>query len=340
MAAWNDLGFTWSTSIVLTVIGFRLLTLPIAIKAQRQGAIITVHKPNLEVLRGDLNAAKGPARQIVSEKYSNYVNANKIPQLPWAQFAFAGVQAGLFYNIYSHFKGMAAHPDQFRSFVTESPLWLDSLALPDPIYGLPLLTASAIGASTYLSVAIKGNGGFMDGVSSDKIFFYVACGGAFFMVSFMGGTAPAALWLVMLPNFLFSTSVNLLLKQPTIRSLLDIPDIKDIRRDMELNASVSGSSGTGSARVHYKTLVADLNENKKLQDSISSLKSENHNENIPTSADGVMRNTVTNGLTADCILDEQRKLIMQKALAARAAQSDRAAKIISTLRCKQQKNEK
>lgn len=41
-------------------------------------------------------------------------------------------------------RGMIAHPDAFRSFVVDSPLWLDSLVLADPMGAMPIVSALAV----------------------------------------------------------------------------------------------------------------------------------------------------------------------------------------------------
>merc|ERR1712054_650162 len=59
-------------------------------------------------------------------------------------------QMPLYVTAFASMRGFAGHPDLFKSFAMEAPLWLDSLALPDPYALLPLFTAAIMLTNTEL----------------------------------------------------------------------------------------------------------------------------------------------------------------------------------------------
>merc|ERR1719163_437120 len=59
-------------------------------------------------------------------------------------------QMPLYITAFASMRGFANHPDLFRGFAMEAPLWLDSLALADPYALMPLFTAAIMLTNTEL----------------------------------------------------------------------------------------------------------------------------------------------------------------------------------------------
>merc|ERR1712050_790618 len=59
-------------------------------------------------------------------------------------------QMPLYITAFASFRGFANYPNLFPGFAMEAPLWLDSLALPDPSALLPCITAGIMLTNTEL----------------------------------------------------------------------------------------------------------------------------------------------------------------------------------------------
>jgi hypothetical protein len=76
----------------------------------------------------------------LQEKYNALVNEHG------RFFAFKGMVGSLipiplFMMSFASLRGLAEHPHLFSNFALQDPIWLDSLALPDPYFILPCLSA-------------------------------------------------------------------------------------------------------------------------------------------------------------------------------------------------------
>ena len=100
--------------------------------------------------------------------------------------------------------GIMNHPDTFRSFVTSSSLWMDSLVLPDPYGVLPCLSALALLANAELNANPP-----QPGQEETAEYFKMVMRGAFLTwVPWTAGSLPAATFLFIATNGLYTAGIT------------------------------------------------------------------------------------------------------------------------------------
>ncbi|CAK0799845.1 unnamed protein product, partial [Prorocentrum cordatum] len=150
----DALGCSWLAAIVMACVGIRAITLPIsvsAIRGSREKALIQPEFVRLTEKQQQLSADGDQEKMAENNK-----KLQAFQQKHGKFFMLKGtgnlilVQMPLYITAVTAMRGFASHPDVFRSFAMESPLWLDSLALADPYALLPMTTAAIMITNTEL----------------------------------------------------------------------------------------------------------------------------------------------------------------------------------------------
>ncbi|CAK9032689.1 unnamed protein product [Durusdinium trenchii] len=139
-------GCTWLSAIVCTCVAIRTLLLPVSvasIRGSREKAVLQPQYENLMQKQKELRIDGDPEKNSKIQK-----QIQQFTQKHGRLFMMKGtwnlifVQLPLYITAFAALRGMAGHPDLFRGFAMESPLWLESLALADPCYVMPILTSA------------------------------------------------------------------------------------------------------------------------------------------------------------------------------------------------------
>ena len=136
-------GCSWLAAIIGTCFGIRLIALPVSVSAIRGTREKALLQPKYEELMAKQKETEGdPVKaQEAQKKIQAFTQKHgKLFMMKgtWNLFLF---QMPLYITAFAAMRGMANHPDVFRGFAMEAPLWLDSLALSDPYYLMPILTS-------------------------------------------------------------------------------------------------------------------------------------------------------------------------------------------------------
>ncbi|ANQ06782.1 Inner membrane protein oxa1-2 [Plasmodium coatneyi] len=149
---------SWMTSIVATTSFMRMIILPLTVSAERDRRKQKILNPLIKELTNKLksNAQDGNIKMALEfkKKILNIRNTHGISLIPKSIILMAFFQTPLFFIFYFSMKKMASYPEVFKEFTFESPLWLDSLSLPDPYYILPLLSSLLLLSNNELTALI------------------------------------------------------------------------------------------------------------------------------------------------------------------------------------------
>jgi len=282
-------GCSWLSAIVLAVIGIRVVTLPVsiaAIRGSREKALIQpqfaelMEKQRALNLEGDQEKVAEVSRklQAFQQKHGKFFMLKGT----WNLLCF---QMPLYITAFASMRGFAGHPDLFRGFAMEAPLWLDSLALPDPYALLPLFTAcimltnAEIFGSIDTEVAaanpadmLKASGmGAQNNLQKYQPWIMRASSVAFVPLTW---NFPAGVFVFMSTNLIVATLQNKLLRTPALERLLEIPPTIE-----SVNAANAAAAATRVGPAPMTPLLGTLR-----QYGIAST-TENTNRVLPAPAD-------------------------------------------------------
>jgi len=232
-------GCSWFAAIMLAVLGIRIVTLPISVAAVRAGREKAVIQPKFEALMQKQKSMSISSNQEQAARVEKELG--QFTQKHGRFFMLKGTgnlilfQMPLYMTAFASMRGFANHPDLFRGFAMESPLWLDSLALSDPYALLPLLTAAMFVTNTELFGSIdtevaqaaptvsESTSSQVTGESTFKKYQkWIMRGSAVFFVP-MTWNFPAGVFVFMSTNTVLSSLQNVVLRLPALERLLEIP---------------------------------------------------------------------------------------------------------------------
>lgn len=240
----DAVGCSWLMAIVFACLGIRVMTLPVSvasIRAGREKALIQpqwtelVEKQKALTLEGDQEKLQGVSKKLqeFTAKHGKF-------------FMFKGMsnlvlfQMPLYITAFAAMRGFAGHPHLFTGFAMESPLWLDSLALPDPYAVFPLLTASIMLTNTELfgsidsevsTVEMQQSAAALSPVSGMQKYQKPMMRVAALAFIPMTWNFPAGVFVFMSTNMVASTLQNRLLRLPALERVLEIPPRPEVAKE-------------------------------------------------------------------------------------------------------------
>jgi len=233
----DTLGCSWTMAIVLACLGIRIVTLPVSVAAIRGAREKALIQPQFVELTQRQQALAVDGDQ--QKKADNVKKLQDFTQKHGKFFMLKGTwnlilfQMPLYITAFAAMRGLASHPDLFRGFAMEAPLWLDSLALQDPYAILPVFTAAimltnielfgsidteaaATMPSSPIENAVGGTGTFQ------KYQKHIMRGSAVAFVPLMW-SFPAGVFIFMSTNMISSQIQNRVLRLPVMERLLELP---------------------------------------------------------------------------------------------------------------------
>lgn len=254
----DTVGCSWLMAIVLACLSIRVATLPMTIAAARgarEKALIQpqftqlTEKQKTLTMEGDQSKAQEVSKQLqaFTQKHGKFFMLKGTSNLILFQMP-------LYITAFAAMRGFAGHPDLYRGFAMEAPLWLDSLALADPYALLPLLTASIMLTNTELFGSIDSEAAAVSPVAETTPAPGAAGGQATmqkYQKWFMRGSTvifipmtwnfPAGVFIFMSTNMLASVVQNRLLRLPRLERLLEMPPRPESVAAAAATASAAGS---------------------------------------------------------------------------------------------------
>ncbi|XP_022247958.1 mitochondrial inner membrane protein OXA1L-like isoform X2 [Limulus polyphemus] len=137
-------GVPWWLSIVLGTLVVRTLMFPLMIKAQQNAAKLNNNLPQMQILQLKLTEARKSGNSMEAARYANelmiFMKEKDVNPLKGMLVPF--VQAPIFISFFMALREMANLP--LESMKTGGTMWFTDLTIPDPFYGLPLITCATL----------------------------------------------------------------------------------------------------------------------------------------------------------------------------------------------------
>ncbi|CRG93509.1 mitochondrial inner membrane protein OXA1, putative [Plasmodium gallinaceum] len=230
---------SWMTSIIATTIFMRIIILPLTISAERDRRKQKILNPLIKDLTNKLkiNAQDGNIKKALEYKKRilNIRNTHGISLIPKSIILMTFFQTPLFCIFYFSMKKMSSYPDIFKDFTFESPLWLDSLSLPDPYYILPFLSSLLLLSNNELTSLIDKN---INNNNQNKLYLEESefqknirkatkIGMRLFYISsvFFFKSMPSGLFIYFITNTFFQLFITQICKVKFVERFLDLPPL-------------------------------------------------------------------------------------------------------------------
>ncbi|KAI8093188.1 60Kd inner membrane protein-domain-containing protein [Halteromyces radiatus] len=222
------MGLPWWGSIAVATLVVRTALLPLIVKLQRNNARLMNINPEVTRIMNNLKTAQADGDAVATGKYSHEISDlfKKNQCHPMKSLGLPLIQMPVMISFFMALRAMAELP---VPGMTEGGLsWFSNLALPDPYYILPVISATGMlavleagteaGSATPQS---KGMKNFMRGITVLTVPF----------TAWM----PSGVFVYWITSNIFSIGQILALKNPSIRSALNIPQLikpaKELQKD-------------------------------------------------------------------------------------------------------------
>ncbi|KAK9821756.1 hypothetical protein WJX81_004573 [Elliptochloris bilobata] len=214
-------GLPWWASIMAATVALRLLIFPIQVWAMKNTRKLAIAKPEVQKaadwFREESTRPGVDVRQL-KQQYFTRIQAvyAKHKANPVTAFTPILIQGPLLIGAFTGLRALAQH--KVPSFVEGGALWFPDLSMPDPIYGLPVLTASVFLLMVELNASDGMEGHDAEMIQRMKIFM------RFFapLLVVMGGTLPAGVWMYWCTTNVWSIAQARLLRLAPVRSVLGL----------------------------------------------------------------------------------------------------------------------
>ncbi|KAM7266920.1 hypothetical protein ACFE04_009086 [Oxalis oulophora] len=212
-------GFSWWSSIVVTTLLIRTLTVPLLVNQLKSTTKLAHMKPRLEAIKEEIDN-KGNNPMAVAEGQKRMKSLFKEYGVsPFTPLKGLFIQAPIFISFFLAISNMA---EKVPSFKTGGAFWFLDLTTPDPLWALPVLTALGflINVECNMQQGMEGNamGATMKNVSR---------GLAVLTVPFTHNF-PKAIFCYWITSNLFSLAYGLVLRAPAAKRILGIPELPTV----------------------------------------------------------------------------------------------------------------
>ncbi|PVD20386.1 hypothetical protein C0Q70_18540 [Pomacea canaliculata] len=208
----------WWGAIVAGTICVRLLMFPLVIKSQRNAAHMHNHMPTMTRLQEKFTQARQSGNvveaSIAGRELMNFMQRNEIK--PFRNFLVPLAQMPVFLSVFVGLRQMANLP--VESMKTGGMFWFMDLTLPDPFYGLPIMTMLTF----FLTIEL-GVDGVKAGTMSHTMKWFFR-GMPIIMLPFIANF-PAAMLCYWFTSNGFSLVQVLFLKIPRVREFFKIEQL-------------------------------------------------------------------------------------------------------------------
>ena len=143
--------FGWLGAVAVSALGIRSLIFPLCLSSIREGRLKTTLLPQYSEMLREMSEMKTPSStnpkdserlQALQKRYIAFTS--KYGNVALKGTLASGIQIPMIMTGIVACNGIAMNPTIFPSVALESPLWLTSAALPDPLYILPAINAGLV----------------------------------------------------------------------------------------------------------------------------------------------------------------------------------------------------
>ena len=224
-------GLPWWGTIALATVAVRVALLPLMIKIQRNNAKLMNINPDVTRIMDNLKAAQAQGDTLATGKYSQEIqNLFKRNDChPMKSMGLPLIQMPVMISFFMAIRGMAELPVPGLS--NEGLLWFQDLAEKDPYYILPVV--SAAGVMAVLEAGTEAGAANPQSKGMKNVFRALTL----VMVPFTAWM-PSGVFVYWITSNFFSIGQILALKNPSIRSALNIPKL--VKKPEELQKNTKG----------------------------------------------------------------------------------------------------
>lgn len=210
---------SWCASIAIVTVCFRLLVLPLTIKASANAAKLNNIRPQIEEIQAKMrelmNSQDSVASAALLAQMKQLYKENDCS--PYKSILGPLVQLPMFVSFFFGIRGMAYLP--VESFKTGGYLWFQDLTLYDPYFVLPFICSFSMLASIELGADVGVSNPSMKSMKTVmRIMAVIAIP--------MTAQFPAAVLCYWVTSNIFTIAQMAALKHPAVRKTFGIPDMK------------------------------------------------------------------------------------------------------------------
>jgi len=239
-------GCSWTGALLLSVVFLRVITLPFSVAALKGSRSRALLMPEYQRIMAQRSASTQPSEindatkklQAFQQEHGRFVMLRGM----WNAIF---IQGPIYVTAFIATRGLGNYPDVFVGFSLEAPLWLDSLAMPDPYGILPFMVSAVMltnveffgAVDTELAAATPGltqqaQSTAVGGADTTKKYSkWMMRGGACAFVP-LTWNLPASYFIFMLSNITLATAQTRMLKLPIFERLLDLPPAPEVLQEM------------------------------------------------------------------------------------------------------------
>uniref|UniRef100_A0A3B0NB47 60Kd inner membrane protein, putative n=1 Tax=Theileria annulata TaxID=5874 RepID=A0A3B0NB47_THEAN len=228
------LNLSWSATIFLITLFFKLLLLPVWSAAERSRRLNAVIMPEVVKLQEKAKLAFSTKNHELARetqlKIFELTKRNSFVKGILVQIGATMVQGLMFGTVYGGLRLFAIDPNSRPDFTYEPCLWLDSLCLPDPYYILPTIFGILMtfvfehNISLSISSNLQSNpGSELEKLKNRQKNMKIISRIGIILITLYGCSMPSSAFFYLIPSFLFQTIVRYLCNKFNIARLLNIP---------------------------------------------------------------------------------------------------------------------
>ncbi|EAN31145.1 60Kd inner membrane family protein [Theileria parva strain Muguga] len=230
----DTLNLSWSTTICLITLFFKVLLLPVWSAAERSRRLNAVIVPDVVKLQEKAKQAFSTKNHELARetqlKIFELTKRNSFVKGVFTQTGATMVQGLMFGTVYGGLRLFAIDPKSRPDFTYEPCLWLDSLCLPDPYYILPTIFGflMTIVFEHNISLTIPNNlqstpDSRLEKLKNRQKNMKIISRIGIILITFYGLSMPSSAFFYLIPSFLFQTIVRYSCNKFNIARLLNIP---------------------------------------------------------------------------------------------------------------------
>ncbi|OBZ81755.1 Mitochondrial inner membrane protein OXA1L [Choanephora cucurbitarum] len=239
-------GLPWWGTIAVATVAVRLALLPLMIKIQRNNARLMNINPDVSRIMENLKSAQAQGDALATGKYTQEIQTlfQKNNCHPMKSMGLPLIQMPVMISFFMAIRSMAEVP--VPGLKDQGLLWFTDLSDKDPYYVLPAV--SALGVMAVLEAGTEAGAANPQSKGMKNVFR----GLTVLMVPFTAWM-PSGVFVYWVTSNFFSIGQILALKNPSIRKVLNIPQLK--KRPEELQKNTKGfMENFKDQQVHYEKL--------------------------------------------------------------------------------------
>ncbi|KAI8640597.1 60Kd inner membrane protein-domain-containing protein [Parasitella parasitica] len=221
-------GLPWWGTIAVATVAVRVALLPLMVKIQRNNARLMNINPDVTRIMDNLKSAQSQGDSLATGKYTQEIQTlfKKNECHPMKSMGLPLIQMPVMISFFMAIRAMAEMP--VPGLQDQGILWFTDLAAKDPYYVLPVV--SAAGVMAVLEAGTEAGAANPQSKGMKNVFRALTV----VMVPFTAWM-PSGVFVYWITSNFFSIGQILALKNPAVRSALNIPKLKKKPEELQKN---------------------------------------------------------------------------------------------------------